>query len=386
MEDFDLFVKRSLQDAEMDVPPRVWKAIESRLDAAAAPRRGFRWAWVAVAAAAAIAAAIIIPSTLNNSKFPYNTRERIALAAPIQEIEIRKIPSPRAIKIQTRLQEEKPETDIKQRVQENAVTTAQKAETTAKEAGTTAPSTEITEKQNKAELPPQQQYTAATEEAFAGMLDDEVKSKRIGTRLSAYVNSSIGGNETAAKGAATASASNPNYIENDIKENSASNYSIPLSFGAGVRIHLSDKLAIGTGIDFSFLSRSFTGLYSPIGETPVVGDIRHDMQYIGIPVSIFYNIYNGKGFRFYMHGLGEAEWCIGNSYTMRATGQTVSEKIAGTQFSLGAGIGVEFRLSKMLGIYIDPSARYYFDAAHPNNVRSERPFMGNFNTGLRFNF
>lgn len=372
MEDFDLFVKRSLQDAEMDVPPRVWKAIESKLDAAAAPRRGFRWAWVAVAAAAALAAAIIIPSTQNNSKLPYNTRERIALAAPIQEIEIRQIPSPRTIKIQTRLQEEKPETDIKQRVQENAGTTAQKAETT--------------EKQNKAELPPKQQYTVATEEAFAGMESDEVKSKREVTRLSAYVNSSIGSNETAAKGAATASASNPNYIENDIKENSASNYSIPLSFGAGVRIHLSDKLAIGTGIDFSFLSRSFTGLYSPIGEMPVVGDIRHDMQYIGIPVSIFYNIYNGKGFRFYIHGLGEAEWCVGNSYTMRATGQTVSEKIAGTQFSLGAGIGVEFRLSKMLGIYIDPSARYYFDAAHPNNVRSERPFMGNFNTGLRFNF
>jgi len=386
MEDFDLFVKRSLQDAEMDVPPRVWKAIESKLDAAAAPHRGFRWAWVAVAAAAALAAAIIIPSTQNNSKLPFNTEERIALASPIQEIEIRQIPSPRTIKIQTRLQEEKPETDTKQRVQENAGTTAQNAETTAKKAETTAPSTETTEKQNKAELPPKQQYTVATEEAFAGMESDEVKSKREVTRLSAYVNSSIGGNETAAKGAATASASNPSYIENDIKENSASNYSIPLSFGAGVRIHLSDKLAIGTGIDFSFLSRSFTGLYNPIGEIPVVGDIRHDMQYIGIPVSIFYNIYNGKGFRFYIHGLGEAEWCVGNSYTMRATGQTVSEKIAGTQFSLGAGIGVEFRLSKMLGIYIDPSARYYFDAAHPNNVRSERPFMGNFNTGLRFNF
>jgi hypothetical protein len=62
MEDFDLFVKRSLQDAEMDVPPRVWKAIESKLDAAAAPSKGFRWAWVAVAAAAALAAVIIIPS------------------------------------------------------------------------------------------------------------------------------------------------------------------------------------------------------------------------------------------------------------------------------------------------------------------------------------
>ncbi|HOE94244.1 MAG TPA: hypothetical protein PLU97_02465, partial [Candidatus Cryptobacteroides sp.] len=174
MEDFDLFVKRSLQDAEMDVPPRVWKAIESKLDAAAAPHRGFRWAWVAVAAAAALAAAIIIPSTQNNSKLPFNTEERIALASPIQEIEIRQIPSPRTIKIQTRLQEEKPETDTKQRVQENAGTTAQNAETTAKKAETTAPSTETTEKQNKAELPPKQQYTVATEEAFAGMESDEV--------------------------------------------------------------------------------------------------------------------------------------------------------------------------------------------------------------------
>lgn len=392
-EDFDLFVKRSLQDAEMDVPPRVWKAIESRLDAATAPRRGFRPVWVAVAVAAALAAAIIIPSTLDNSKLPYNnTEERIALAAPIQEIELRQIPSPRTIKdMQAKLQEEKPAADTKQRVQENSGN----VETKVQENETAAPETEVQEvtknrapesRQNESQVSLQQEFNSTIEDAFASIENENAKAKRKGARLSAYVSSSIGGNETAIKGAAYSSGGNPSYIENDIKENSASNYSIPLSFGAGVRINLGEKLAVGTGIDFSFLSRSFTGLYSPVGELPVLGDIRHNMRYIGIPVSIFYNIYNGKGLRFYVHGLGEAEWCVGNSYTMRSTGQTVSEKIAGTQFSVGAGIGVEFRLSKFLGIYIDPSARYYFDAGHPNNIRSERPFMGNFNTGLRFNF
>ena len=61
-EDFDLFVKGSLLNAEETPSPRVWQAIESRLPAAAtAPVvGGFRRGWLAVAAAAAVAAFSIL--------------------------------------------------------------------------------------------------------------------------------------------------------------------------------------------------------------------------------------------------------------------------------------------------------------------------------------
>ena len=77
MTDFDLFVKRSLQDAEEEVSPRVWRGIESRLaameaqkaQAASRKNHSFGWGWpaAALAMAAVLAAVIILPGTKRNS-------------------------------------------------------------------------------------------------------------------------------------------------------------------------------------------------------------------------------------------------------------------------------------------------------------------------------
>ena len=50
-----------------------------------------------------------------------------------------------------------------------------------------------------------------------------------------------------------------------------------------------------------------------------------------------------------------------------------------------AGIGVEFRLGRYVGLYIDPSLRYYFNNGQPKSIRSSQPLMLGFEAGLRFN-
>ena len=60
--------------------------------------------------------------------------------------------------------------------------------------------------------------------------------------------------------------------------------------------------------------------------------------------------------------------------------------MAGPQFSAGAGLGVEFKLTRQIGIYFDPGVNYYFPANQPKSIRTEKPFLLNFDAGVRFNF
>ena len=51
--------------------------------------------------------------------------------------------------------------------------------------------------------------------------------------------------------------------------------------------------------------------------------------------------------------------------------------------SVNLGIGVEFLLGDYLGLYIDPSLRYYFDNGQPKSIRTDQPLMLGFEMGLR---
>ena len=51
-----------------------------------------------------------------------------------------------------------------------------------------------------------------------------------------------------------------------ISELGASSYGVPFSLGVGVRFPITRRLSIGTGLDYTLLTRSFTGKYTPPGE------------------------------------------------------------------------------------------------------------------------
>ena len=37
-----------------------------------------------------------------------------------------------------------------------------------------------------------------------------------------------------------------------------------------------------------------------------------------------------------------------------------------------------------IGLYLDPSVRYYFHGNQPKSIRTDKPFMFNLDAGLRF--
>ena len=80
------------------------------------------------------------------------------------------------------------------------------------------------------------------------------------------------------------------------------------------------------------------------------------------------------------------EKCVANRYEVQTTPViNHEESVKGVQLSANAGIGVEFMLGRHIGIYIDPSLRYYFHCSQPKSIRTAQPLMLGFEMGLRFN-
>lgn len=167
-------------------------------------------------------------------------------------------------------------------------------------------------------------------------------------------------------------------------------YGIPVSVGAGVKFDLNERWALGVGVNYSYLSRKFYGTYTKADENGVeinstASDIRNSQHFVGIPVNAYCNIVNNKHVNLYAYAGGTVEKCVSDKYEVLSTSIVHTEKPEGVQLSANIGLGVEFRLGQHLGLYVDPSLRYYFDNGQPKSIRTAQPLMLGFEMGLRVN-
>lgn len=207
-----------------------------------------------------------------------------------------------------------------------------------------------------------------------------------------YAQGSLGGNDsniTYGGNGISRMAPGSGSVNAGISESGPSTYGVPFTAGLGVRVGVSDKLSFGTGIDYSLLTRTFNGSYNGNSADKYEGAISHSLQYIGIPVNAYYNVLKTRDdlMQVYAWGGAEAEYCLSNRYRLMGLNSTVIKDAAGGfQFSAALGMGLEFKLADKLGLYLDPSVRYYFHGNQPKSVRTDKPLMFNFNAGLRFDF
>ena len=225
------------------------------------------------------------------------------------------------------------------------------------------------------------------------MEEEQSPKKRISTSLTISGNAagnSASGN-TRSGGRPIMSVMRPDRnSQNAIDEDKNScTYGIPLSFGLGTKIIFTDRWSLGIGINYSLLNRTFSGTYTKYNakgdpEPVHYSKIRNSQSYIGIPVNVYFSIVRNRTVDFYAYAGGTAEKCVFNGYRMGNTEATYKEKVAGFQFSANAGIGVEFIIADMLGIYVDPSVRYYFpDSRQPKSIRTVQPLSLGFEVGFR---
>jgi hypothetical protein len=380
----DIDFRSILEGAEEEVPARVWEGVSAGLDKAA---RGkvvalwFRRAGICAAAAAAVAAVLLVLPKDNGADIVpgADSSDMIAVVenAPV-------IPADTAKAI----------------VPEIMPYVAKGAPVKVKPSQTIVPATAEQEPERAADeqVPVQEQRSEKPENArteTSSEWKDEWNEEEVTARkrnvsfvLSGLTGTNAAQNE-AGKSIFKRPEANPGPLTTGVRQTSTnSTYDIPLSFGAGIRVGVSPKWSIGAGVNYSMLSRKFSGTYRKVNEAGVIenstsSDIRNTQHYIGIPVNAYYDIVNSRNVNFYAYAGGTVEKCISDKYYVLNTSIVHKEKANGVQWSANAGIGVGFRIGKHLGLYIDPSLRYYFDCGQPHSIRSAQPLMLGFEAGLK---
>ena len=380
----DIDFRSILEGAEEEVPARVWEGVSAGLDKAA---RGkvvalwFRRAGICAAAAAAVAAVLLVLPKDNGADIVpgADSSDMIAVVenAPV-------IPADTAKAIVPEIMPYVAKADpVKVKASQTIVpaTAEQEPERAADE--------QVPVQEQRSEKP-ENAWTETSSEWKDEWNEEEVTARKrnVSFVLSGLTGTNAAQNE-AGKSIFKRPEANPGPLTTGVRQTSTnSTYDIPLSFGAGIRVGVSPKWSIGAGVNYSMLSRKFSGTYRKVNEAGVIenttsSDIRNTQHYIGIPVNAYYDIVNSRNVNFYAYAGGTVEKCISDKYYVLNTSIVHKEKANGVQWSANAGIGVGFRLGKHLGLYIDPSLRYYFDCGQPHSIRSAQPLMLGFEAGLK---
>lgn len=391
----DIDFRSILEGAEEEVPASVWEGVSAGLDKAA---RGkvvalwFRRAGIGVAAAAAVAAVMLVLPTDNGADIvsgadgsdmiavvenvpaiPADTAETIA---PEMVYMAKAEPAKVKSVVQTIPTEvESPEHMVSE---EMFPADQETPECTADEHAT---------QQEKVVEKTGQEVTAEWKDEWAD-IEETIRKRNVAFVLSGLTGTNAAQNE-AGKNIFKRPDPSPGPAVTGVRQTSTnSTYDIPLSFGAGVRVGISPRWSIGAGMNYSMLSRKFYGTYTKVNEAGVIEnststDIRNTQHYIGIPVNAYYDILDSRKVNFYAYAGGTVEKCISDRYDILGTSIVHKEKADGMQWSANLGVGVSFKLGEHLGLYIDPSLRYYFDCDQPHNIRAAQPLMLGFEVGLK---
>lgn len=176
-----------------------------------------------------------------------------------------------------------------------------------------------------------------------------------------------------------------------VENNDTDYYYLPMSFGVGIKFRIIKWLEIGIGVNYTLLMKRVSGNYyeyDSVGNLvrSCTAELKNSQHYIGIPLDVYFNIFGNEKWNTYASVGGCIEKCVCNRYNGVYDNLDINHKTAveGIQTSVKAGLGVEYSPVKFLGIYLDPSLRYYFDNNQPRSIRTSQPLSFGVEAGLRF--
>lgn len=393
MEDnrFDLEIRSMLENAREDVPEGLWQGIESRLPAPAKARPAAIW-WKIASATGAVAAAVALTVFFSTRPVVQNPVDIIpsqdsGLSQLMETPLAPETGNMKPLSIGQAFGESVSETDGED-VTETAGESVVEEEETAVAAGTeeTAVADETAVREENTAENWIRKYESADFDERGEELQRSRKEKR-GVVLSAYADALSNSN--------TAKASDINMLKRPavpqattIEETGESRYAIPVAAGIGLRFDVSKRFSIGTGVSWSYLTRSFSGQFNELdAEGAIISqtgytNIRNSQHYIGIPLNLYVDIIRKDFIDFYAYASGSANYCLSNRYQMDKS-KSYSPEGSNWQFSAGIGMGVEFIAAKKVGFYIDPSLNYWFTAGEVSNIRTRQPLMLGLELGIR---
>ncbi len=157
------------------------------------------------------------------------------------------------------------------------------------------------------------------------------------------------------------------------------NFYQPISFGLSVNIPISSKFSVSTGVVYTRLSSDFTSIANSL-----VYERQQKLHYVGIPLTVLYNVWQWYGLNVYATAGGQADFNVKAYMTTEGT-ETKLEK-DNLQWSVNAALGVQYNFIPQLGIYVEPGIKHYFDnGSHIQNYFKYKPTNFNLQLGVRVN-
>lgn len=166
-------------------------------------------------------------------------------------------------------------------------------------------------------------------------------------------------------------------------------YDFPVTYTAAFRYRFNDHWALNAGISYTQLNSEWRS-----GSDAHFYTTRQKLHYVGVPVSASYTFYDSRYLTLYALAGGSVEKCVAGERvaTLFAENEEfgASEETMPTahpwQFSVMAGAGVQFNITKNYGIFAEPTAACYFDNGELANVRTDRNVNFQLSLGFRYSY
>jgi len=168
-----------------------------------------------------------------------------------------------------------------------------------------------------------------------------------------------------------------------IEQVSETTYSLPLNFAVQVHYKINNLITLGAGVSYTYLYSKYDGLINKRAYK-----IKQGIHYVGIPVNVYFNVWNTECFSFYGNAGASVEKGAKVRYDMTTydgTTRHANSHVKGVQFSINTGVGLEYKFNnERMGIYFEPNLVYYFDSKIPASIRTDQPLQVEAEVGVRF--
>lgn len=181
----------------------------------------------------------------------------------------------------------------------------------------------------------------------------------------------------------------PTLLDKALQEtpiHSEKHHHLPVRAGVSVSIPLNERWGVTTGLTYSTMSSDFEDLYANHSENST-----QRLHYLGIPVSVHYNVWQRSKVKVYASAGGEIEKLVygkkktryADMATTKTTSTTVSEHRPVLSTTVNAGIS--YSILPSLSVFAEPGLAYYFkNGSGVKSAYTDKQLLFNVNVGVRF--
>ena len=369
----DQDIRDILYNAEEPVSPGVWSAVAAGLDAKKRIVPAWMWGAMAFAAAAAVAVGVFLwrpndirleeytPASPLAAQLQNSLPGGIVMPTEVSSAPVRKAAAPIALREEATLE---------------AVPTA------------TINPVPLQKLSSRLAMPPHSSYVAQVDDNYLlnelAWEEKPLPGRDISLTAAGNFQASSKAPFLSRRGAA-APATPQEGVYDPVPESDKPGF--PFSVGLGVKWNFAPRWAVGTGINYTNISRSFTANYADDGFVLPQVPVDNMQHWIGAPVNFYFDILRSPRWRVHVLAGGEMDYLLANNFTIHGNKPIPwQKKDTSFQWSAGIGAGAEYMITPRLGIYLNPTARYYFTRVSGADINGlpVHPVRFMMEGGLRF--